>query len=162
MTPNLDTLRNEINEYLTSRGLIAFPAISRVPDGVPAAFWDTTAHPDFRDFVAAAEGVGARIILVQSRELTEEDLDDAFESLATSSLPRDEHRTYERRLKELRAYQGFTSVIELSFDQAHRIYVFEVRTEWYTEFEDILDEVETFSGMTDEEEPLGGSYFSRN
>ena len=163
MKPNLDTLLSEITEHLKSRGLIVFPTISRVPDGVPAAFWDTAKHPDFREFVAAAEAAKAKIVLLETRQLTEEDLDDATESLATSGLPRDEHRNYERRIKELRAYAGFTAVIELSFDQPDRIYIFEVRTDWYTEFEDMLDEIETFGGIEDDE-PLSGSsgYYSRN
>ncbi len=161
MKPNLDSLLTEITDHLKSRGLIVFPTISRVPDGVPAAFWDSAAHPDFREFIAAAEAAGARIMLLETRKLTEEDLDEAFESLATSGVAREEHRGFERRLKELRAYEGFTAVIELSFDQPDRIFIFEVRTEWYTEFEDMLDEMETFAGV-DDEEPLGGGYYSRN
>jgi hypothetical protein len=160
MNHNLDTLKDEIGEYVESQGLIVFPTISRVPDGVPAAYWDAEKHPDFRAFVAAAKAGGARIVLLQTHQLTEEELDDAADSLSSASLPRDEQRAFERRLKELRAYQGFTSLIELSFDQPERVYIFEVRAEWYSEYEDMMDEIESFTEVSGDE-PLGG-YYSQN
>ena len=43
----------------------------------------------------------------------------------------DERRMTERRLKELRAYDGFTCAIELSFDMGQRAYIFELRTDFW-------------------------------
>lgn len=161
MNQNLDLLRTEILEHVAARGLVLFPTISRVPDGVPAAFWDTENFPDFHDFIAAAETAGAKVVLLETRQLTADELDDALDRLPESDIPRDDQRSMERKLRELKAYTGFTCVLSLSFDLPDRIYIFELRTDWYEDLEGILDEIDVTSG-DDEDSPIGGGYFSQN
>jgi len=62
----------------------------------------------------------------------------------------------------MRAYEGFTCQIELSFDHAQRTYVFEVRTDWFDELNDMVERIE-YSYQDDEEDesPLSG-YYSKN
>ena len=53
--------------------------------------------------------------------------------------------------------------MELSFDYQRRVHVYELRSEWFDEYTDILDELE-FGVPEDEDEddhPIGG-YFSKN
>ena len=76
----------------------------------------------------------------------------------------DDRRAIERRLREMRIYQGFTCGIELSFDREGRTYVYDLHTEWFGDFLDTLDEIDSYmpsEGEEDEEGPIGG-YFSRN
>jgi hypothetical protein len=66
----------------------------------------------------------------------------------------------------LQAYEGFTCSLELSFALEGRLYLFELRTDWYDSMRDILNELEVaadpFSDEEEEEEgPIGG-YFSNN
>ena len=64
----------------------------------------------------------------------------------------------------MRAYDGFTCAIELSFDFEGRAYIFDLRTEWYEEFNDMLDDIEAAIPDEDEDDdegPIGG-YFSKN
>ena len=69
------------------------------------------------------------------------------------------------RLRELRAYDGFTCAIELSFDENGRVFMFELRTDWYEEFSDLLDEIDSAIPHAEDDEPdegpIGG-YFSKN
>jgi len=37
----------------------------------------------------------------------------------------------------LRAYEGFTCALELSFDLQARVYLFNLRAEWYEEYLDL-------------------------
>jgi hypothetical protein len=61
----------------------------------------------------------------------------------------------------MRAYEGFTCQIELSFDHAQRTYVFEVRTDWFDEMNDLVDRIEGFYQDEGDENPLSG-YYSNN
>ncbi len=167
MTQNLNTLRTQIQEHLESRKLVVFHGFLGSAGSHPCAYWDTHGRPDYREFVAAAEACGARLLTMLTQEFGSDTIDDAVESLEEAHLERDDHRALEMRLREMRAYEGFTCMIELSFDHAGRQYVFEVRTEWFDEFNELRDHIDAALDAEDDDEdddatPLGGGYFSKN
>jgi len=156
---NLDTLRSEIQDYVETRGMALFQGFSRAED-IPAVYWDVNAHPDFRDFVNVAEKAGARLITMFANEFSSDVVEDAEQRL--ESLPREERRELESRLRKIRGYTGFICQIELSFDLAPRVYVFDLHTDWYEDLNDILDQIEEAESEDEDDTPLGGSYFSKN
>jgi hypothetical protein len=168
MQLNLNSLRAQIEEHLKSRGLVAFQSLPRVGDLTSTIYWDTVRCPDFKDFIAAAEAAGVRMITVFARELEDDQIDDALAQLGTIDIDRDERRSMETRLKEMRTYVGFTCEIELAFDLGPRVYVFDLQTEWLSDFNDLVDQIEEM--YTDDEDdeddeddmPLRGGYFPRN
>lgn len=164
MKQNLDSLRAEIPDYLESRHLVVFHGYSRITDSLPVVYWDSLRHPDFRVFVQAGESAGVSMMVFHARELSGELVDDALARMEESELPREEVRSYDRRLRELRAYEGFTCEIELSFDLGPRTYMFNLRTAWYDELEDMLDEIDAAYPAPEEDDdgPISGGYFSRN
>ena len=165
MKPNLDTLKSEIEEHLGAEGLAIFHGYSRLTDSIPLVLWDSEKYPDYKLFVKTALASGAKMLILNQRHLNSDTLDDALEQLAVSDLPTDEQRTFERRLKELRAYEGFTCSLELSFDYQARVYMFDVQTEWYEELNNLLEDLEFLDSDDDEDEadePPIGNYFSKN
>jgi hypothetical protein len=164
MRQNLETLRSEIREYLESRRMVIFHGYTRSGEPSPTVFWETERYPDYHMFLAAAEAAGARLVTFYAREFTDDLVDDALERLEGAGLPRDEHRAIETRLLEMRSYAGFTCQIELSFDLTPRVYVFDLRTEWFDDLNDLLDRIDDAYSDRDEEDegPLGGGYFSKN
>jgi len=164
MKPNLDTLKTEIEEYLEESGLAVFYGYSRVLESMPAVYWDCDQYPDYRLFVKAAHTAGAKVIVFHQREFSADQVEDALEQLTTCDLPRDEYHKLERRLNELRIYDGFICAIELSFDHEGRVFLFDLRTDWYEEFSELLDEIEMMDAETDDDDddPTMGGYFSKN
>lgn len=164
MQVNLDTLRSEIQDYLEAHNLAVFHGYSRGGQHTPAVFWDTEAYPDYRAFLAAAETAGARLVTLHAQEFTGDFIDDALERVETIGVPRDERRAIEQSLKDARKYVGFTCQIELSFDVAPRVYIFDLRTQWFDDLNNLLDMVDDAMDDDDDdpEEPLGGRYFSKN
>ncbi len=66
-------------------------------------------------------------------------------------------------MRQLRAYEGFTCSVELSFTLEGRIYLYESHTEWYAALNEILAELDAASGNEDEaEDGSMGGYFSNN
>jgi hypothetical protein len=76
----------------------------------------------------------------------------------------EERRELERRVRPLRGYQGVTCSLELAFDHHARMYIYELRPDWYEDFLGICDEITTHLPTDDEEddESLGGFYSSKN
>jgi hypothetical protein len=88
-------------------------------------------------------------------------VENALAQLSDSDLERDERRAVELRLNEIRAYEGFTCQIELCFDHAQRTYVFDIRTEWFDELNDLIERMDDFFEDDEDENPLSG-YYSNN
>jgi hypothetical protein len=160
---NLDTLKREILEYLDSREFAVFRSSPGGLEGIPMVLWDADKHPDYQMFLEVARKSGIKLIMFASREFDAEDLDDLVEQLEACGLTREEHRDYESRLRELRAYEGVTCSLELAFDHNSRLYVYEVQPDWYEEYLGVEEEIMTrlTEGDTDPDDSLGG-YFSKN
>jgi hypothetical protein len=160
---NLDTLKREILEYLDSKEFAVFRSSPGGLEGIPMVLWDTEKHPDYQMFLEVARKSGIKLIMFASREFDAEDLDDLVEQLEACGLTREEHRDYESRLRELRAYEGVTCSLELAFDHNSRLYVYEVQPDWYEEYLGVEEEIMTrlTEGETDQDDSLGG-YFSKN
>jgi hypothetical protein len=162
MKSNLNAMRTEIQAYLESHGLVVFHGFPRTFDDVAAVYWNTADHADYRAFLAAAEAAGVKLVTLYANEFNEALIDDALDRLEDPAVPREDRRVIEKRLRELRAYAGFTCQIELSFDLAPRVYVFDLRTEWFEELSDLLDSIDdAFEEKQSGEEPPSG-YFSQN
>lgn len=163
MPADLESLRTEIENYLRDLGMPVFYGYQPVADNLSEIAWDTKRHPDFKEFVAAAREAGAKLIIFHHHALSLDQVDEALERLEDSELSREEKRNFETRLRQIEPYEGFTCRIEISFSIDSRMYVFELRTEWYETLNDIVAELEA---VTDEEEQAEdgsfGGYFSNN
>ncbi len=83
--------------------------------------------------------------------------------MLANCLPRN-RGSFEERLNDLRAYEGSVGAIELSFDHEGRVFLFDLRTEWFDEFSEMSDEIQLLvpdPDDDDDESPISG-YFSRN
>ena len=163
MDLNLDTLKREILEYLDSKEFAVFRSSPGGLEGIPMVLWDAEKHPDYQMFLEVARKSGIKLIMFASREFDAEDLDDLVEQLDACGLTREEHRDYESRLRELRAFEGVTCSLELAFDHNSRLYVYELQPDWYEEYLGVEEELMTrlTEDETDQDDSLGG-YFSKN
>ena len=162
MKPNLDTLKTEIEHHLEQQGLAVFYGYSRSMDSASTVYWDCEQYPDYTLFVKAAQSAGAKLMVLHQREFVAGQIEDALEELRHCELPREETREYEQRLSEMRIYDGFVCSIELSFDHEGRVYLFDLRTEWYDDLSGMLDDINLLSAEPGEDDPTMGGYFSRN
>ena len=163
MDLNLDTLKQEILDYLGSTGFAVFHGESGGLDGLPMVLWDTERYPDYRMFLEVAQKAGVKLIVFASRELVSDEIDEVMAQLDECELSREEYREYESRLNDLRIYAAFTCSLELAFDYGSRMHVYEVQPDWFEEFLNIQDEL--MARMADDElsddDSLGG-YYSKN
>jgi hypothetical protein len=162
---NLDTLKREMLDFLDSSGFAVFRSSPGALDGLPMVLWDTEHYPDYRMFLEVAQKAGIKLMLFGSREFEPSDIDDLLEHLEDCDLTREEHREYEKRLRDFRIYEGVTCSLELAFDHAQRLHVYEVQPDWFEEYLSLEDEL--MMRMAGDEDPdedddsLGG-YYSKN
>lgn len=168
MDLNLDTLKQEILEHLASEEFSVFRAEPGGFEDVPVVYWDVHAYPEFHGFLNAAKGVGVRLITFSVREFTSADVENALEMLESGSMPREDARSIEKGLNELKVFTGLTASIELSFHHAGMAYMYRAVSDWYESYLEATEAIEAadFYHMGDEEEgedpgPLGG-YYSKN
>ena len=164
MDLNLDTLKQEVLEYLDAAGFAVFHGSPGGMEGPPVVLWDTERYPDYRMFLEVARKAGINLVVFGTREFESADLDDLVAQLDDCELTREERRDYESRLRELRIFEGVTCSLDLAFDHHSRLYIFEVQPDWYEDFLGVEDEI--VSRIADEEDAdegdsLGG-YFSKN
>lgn len=167
MKINLDTLRDEIQEYLRSRGFVIFYSFPRTGEPIPAIFWDTETHPDYKEFVAAAEVSGTKLITFFVREFSDEMIDEAWERLNEADSPgahmdSEERRGIEVRLREASSYTGFACQIELAFDLGQRVYILDLRTEWFEDLSELLERIDDVRREPQDDSGPAGPYFSKN
>jgi hypothetical protein len=166
MKLNLDSLKTEIASYLNENGFILFHGFSRSFEEVPEVEWDSVHYPDYRSFLDVARQLGVRLVVLHHREFSSTIIDRATDELPSSGFEYQEQRQFEQRLKELAIYDGFTCLVELSFEHAGTLYVFELRTDWYNQLNSLLEEMDMATdvdetGEDEGENPLGG-YYSKN
>ena len=163
MDLNLDTLKREILEYLGSAGFAIFHGRPGGLDGLPMILWDSERHPDYQMFLEVAQKAGVKLIVFASREFEAGEIDEVIAQLDECELSREEYREYESRLRDLRAYEGFTCTLELAFDYNSRLHVYEVQPDWYEEFLGVEEELmASMTGDDAEEDDSLGGYYSKN
>jgi hypothetical protein len=161
---NLDTLKQEILEFLDSAGFAVFYSSPGSLDSFPLVLWDTERHPDYQMFLEVARKSGLKLVMFATREFESSEVDELLLQLGECEVSREEQRDYESRLREMRIFEGVTCSLELAFDYNSRLYVYEVQPDWYEDFINIEDEITarlSDADDADDNDSLGG-YFSKN
>ena len=164
MDLNLDTLKQEIFLYLEHSEFAVFRSAPGGLENLRTVLWDVERYPDYQMFLDTARKTGAKMVLFATREFESQEVDDAIEELDECDLTREERRYLETRLADLRVHEGVTCILELAFDHHARMYVYEIRPDWYDEFLQIGDEIAVHlpTGQIEQEDDGSFGYFSNN
>jgi hypothetical protein len=168
VTFNLDILKKELLDYIASEGFAVFRSQHGSLDAIPTIYWDTEEHPEYQAYLNVAKLAGAHIIIFAHREFDAEEIDEAIEQLQDCEFGRDELRSIERSLADLRAFAGSTCSLEMAFDYQGRMYVYELVTEWFQTFVDLSELLIAAAGPEngDDDEDAAdssfGGYYSKN
>ncbi len=162
MEQNLERLSAEIEKHLHAEPFIVYHCMSRIDHGLQIVFWDHRRQPDVHRFLECAQQVGVRMVHLHQRRFDSEQRDMALELLEEADFTREERRDLERRIQAMSRYEGQLCAVEISFDFEGRIYMYAVETEWFAEWESILDELEMAEPEAGEEDDSYGGFYSNN
>lgn len=160
----LDRTVEEIEEHLEREQFVVFHGFVSRPESHAVAFWDTRRHPDYRDFLAAARDLGVKMIILRVLNFQRQMLDEARDRLEESEMPAQERRRVEKQLRELQRYEGFTCSVDLMYDYQGRTYIFNLSSEWYSQFAALSSMIDDYVPYEDEDDSEGihDDYFPRN
>jgi hypothetical protein len=166
VTFNLDSLKQELLDYIVSEGFAVFRGQPGLLEGLPAILWDVEAHPEYQAYLNVAKISGAHIIVFAHREFHADEIEDALEQVQECEFPREKMRSVERSLADLRPFVGSTCSIEMAFDYQGRMYVYELVTDWFQTFVDLSELLMTATSSKDDDEDETdssfGGYYSKN
>jgi hypothetical protein len=166
VTDNLDSLKQELLDYIAAEEFGIFKGQTGGNEGFPKIYWDTEHHPDYQAYLHVAKTAGVSVIIFAHREFEVSEIDDALEQIEDCEFGRDERRSIESNLGDLRAFVGSTCIIEMAFSYQGHMYVYELTTEWFQSFVDISDLlIAASSADSDEEDESDGAfggYYSKN
>jgi hypothetical protein len=167
VTYNLDSLKQELLDYIISEGFAIFRGQPGLFEGLPTVMWDTEAHPEYPAYLNVAKVIGARMIVFAHREFPLDELEEALEQIQDCELPREEARSIERSLNDLRPFVGSTCSIEMAFDYEGRMYIYELVTDWFQTFLDVTELLMAAGSSSDdddedESDSSFGGYYSKN
>jgi hypothetical protein len=165
MPLDLSSMKAEILAKLEQESFATFYSDSS-RDTSNIVYWDVKRHPEIGKFMGVAKSCGCTLMVFYERTFSQFSIDDTLERLEACEMSREEKRSYEARLKELQKFEGFICELELSFTHSGQVYLYQARTEWFEEFEDIfadvaVGETEMYEEEEEDEGPISG-YFSRN
>ena len=128
--------------------------------------WDTRRHPDIGEFLAVARKCSTAVIVFYEQTFSQVSIDDLLERIEESDWTREEKRSYEQRLNELQKFEGFICQLEAAFIHDTVVYKYQLRTDWFWEFESIFADLTVGQGY-DEDDGNGednsiSGFFSRN
>ena len=160
MDLNLDTVKREILEYLEISQFAVFRSHPGSLDGLPMVTWDIERYPDYQMFLETARKIGCKMILFASRDFDEAEIEEALEQLDECDMGTEERLDIERRLRGMRGYEGVTCSLELGFDHHARMYVYELRPDWYEEFLAVCEEITCHLPVEEDDDDgtIGGIY----
>lgn len=161
---DLDRLRSEMMDYMRHSGVPIFYGRGS-PEEDEYTFWDSSAFPDWRQFVDVAKECGARLLVFSSETFADADLEQAFEKLGECDLNSEDRIDYMKQFEALRKHIGQTAWVRIAFEHGGRWLAYERTAPWYDDFRSAAEDLEAFLPFAEEEEEEGDSgreFFSRN
>ena len=162
----LDQVKTEIEAYLRENNFVVFYGYSRAYDESAIVSWDSVQRPDYMDFIKVAEAVGVRFVVLHVDVFGDEAIEDLENGLEGLELPAGERRQLEKRIKDLEAYTGMVSALELSFNFDNQVYMMTLEATWHDEYEELYEELMLNGTEMDIDtgggDPTMGGFFSKN
>jgi hypothetical protein len=157
---NLEALKREMLDALRDGDFAVFHGSTHGGEGGSAVYWDAERQPDYHAFLAAAGTLGVKLVIFSEREFRAGEIDQSLDELEDCELTHEERRSLERRLRDLRVFEGRTCALRLTFHYEAREYIFDLRTDWFDDFLELRDEIAARLPEEDDEEDesLGGLY----
>ena len=149
-TDNLLSLKDDMVAFIEGHGLKRLPGY--ITEDVPSIVWDGADNPDaWKDFVEMAKHVGAPFVTFSEMTLESDELDELVEAVSDINFP-DEESTELVEAKLLRKYTGMVGYIQLGFAYQGLVYLYEATTEWYENYQMLLEDIESLQDIVLDDE----------
>jgi hypothetical protein len=143
MSDDLHVLKDDMNAFILGHGMGRFQAY--VTEDMQSVMWDSGDNADaWKDFVELAKASGISFLTVSDDTLDKDDLEFLIERLQNSPTTSDEELDEARWLK---THVGKVGFLQLGFSYQGTMFLYEVATNWYERYQQLLDSADDFGSI---------------
>lgn len=141
---NLISLKDDMVAFIAGHGMRRLNGY--VTEDVPTVLFEEENADGWKDFVEHAKAAGAPFVTMSEVVLEKSDVAILLNQIRDQTFPDDEAVEIEDA-EYLVNYVGKIGYLQLGFAHQGVMFVFEVATEWYDRFQDLLETVSELGGI---------------
>jgi hypothetical protein len=141
---NLHTLKDDMVAFIAGHGMRRLPGY--VTEEVPTVLYEEDDPDSWKDFVEHAKAAGAPFVTMSEVVLEKSDVATLLEQLREHDIPEEEEIDIDDA-EALIKHVGKAGYLQLGFAHQGVMFLFEISTEWYDRFQDLLEAATDLGGM---------------
>lgn len=143
-TDNLISLKDDMVAFIAGHGMRRLPGY--VTEDVPTVLFEDDSPDGWKDFVEHAKAAGAPFITMSEVVLEKSDIAMLLEQIRDQNFPDDEAPEIDDAERLVR-HVGKIGYLQLGFAHQGVVFLFEIATEWYDTFQNLLETVSELGGI---------------
>jgi hypothetical protein len=141
---NLISLKDDMVAFIAGHGMRRMTGY--VPDDIPTVLFEEENPDGWKDFVELAKASGAPFVTMSDVVLEKADVAALIERIRDQVYPDDESQEIEEAERLVR-HVGKVGYLQLAFAHQGVMFLFEVATDWYDSFQDLLEQISDLGGI---------------
>jgi hypothetical protein len=141
---NLISLKDDMVAFIAGHGMRRMNGY--VSDEVPTVLFEEENPDGWKDFVELAKASGAPFVTMSEVVLEKQDVATLIERISDQVYPDDEAPEIDDAERLVR-HVGKVGYLQLGFAHQGVMFLFEVATDWYDSFQDLLETVSELGGI---------------
>src|SRR5215471_11704939 len=141
---NLISLKDDMVAFIAGHGMRRMNAY--IPDDIPSVLFEEEDPDGWKDFVELAKASGAPFVTMSEVVLEKADVAALIEQIRDQVYPDDESQEIDDAERLVR-HVGKVGYLQLGFAHQGVMFLFEVATDWYDSFQDLLETVSELGGI---------------
>jgi hypothetical protein len=141
---NLISLKDDMVAFIAGHGMRRMNGY--VPDDIPSVLFEEENPDGWKDFVELAKASGAPFLTMSDVVLEKADVAALIERVRDQVYPDDESQEIEEAERLVR-HVGKIGYLQLAFAHQGVMFMFEVATDWYDSFQDLLETISDLGGI---------------
>jgi len=141
---NLISLKDDMVAFIAGHGMRRMNGY--VSDEVPTVLFEEENPDGWKDFVELAKASGAPFVTMSEAVLEKSDIATLIEQIRDQVFPDDEAQELDDAERLVR-HVGKIGYLQLGFAHQGVMFLFEVATDWYDSFQDLMETVTDLGGI---------------
>jgi hypothetical protein len=141
---NLLSVKDDMVAFIAGHGMRRLPGY--VTDEVPTVLFEEDDADSWKDFVEHAKAAGAPFVTMSEVVLEKSDVAILLEQLREHTLADDEEIDLDDA-ESLLKHVGKAGYLQLGFPYQGVMFLFEISTDWYDRFQDLMDAATDLGGL---------------
>ena len=141
---NLISLKDDMVAFIAGHGMRRLNAF--VPEDVPTVIFENEHSDSWKDFVEHAKAAGAPFVTMSEVVLEKSDVAILLDQIRDQTFPDDAAEEIEDA-EYLVRHVGKVGYLQLGFAHQGVMFIFEIATDWYDSFQDLMETVSELGGI---------------